>query len=53
MCGQWRAQIKVCGRQQHLGYFVIERDAAEAYNRAAADAFGEFARLNPLENQQV
>lgn len=43
---RWRASIKTCGRQRHLGYFDQEADAARAYDRAALDAWGEYARLN-------
>ena len=31
-----------------LGYFDHERDAAEAYNAAAVERYGEFARLNEI-----
>lgn len=48
MAGRWRAQIKVHGRQHHLGYYDTEAEAANAYDRAAAAAFGEHARLNAI-----
>lgn len=38
----WIAQI----RHRYLGYFPSEEDAARAYDRAAIEEFGEFARLN-------
>jgi len=44
--GKWRAQIKVSGRVTALGYYADERLAAEAYNRAARQFFGEFACIN-------
>ncbi len=44
----WKAQIQINGRRVYLGSFLSEMDAAEAYNRAAAVAFGEFAKLNEL-----
>lgn len=47
--GKWHAQIRIGGRQVHLGYFLDERDAAVAYDKAANKAFGEFARLNFLD----
>jgi hypothetical protein len=31
---KWRAQIRINGRQRHLGSFTCELDAAEAYRRA-------------------
>lgn len=40
----WRAQ---CGAKR-LGSFLIERDAAAAYNASARKQFGEFANLNNL-----
>lgn len=45
--GKWTAQIVANGRSTHLGYFYSEAAAAAAYNAAAAELHGEFARLNP------
>ena len=45
---KWRAQIKVNDRSRYLGLFTDPVDAARAYNRAAMEAFGEFAWLNPV-----
>lgn len=42
----WRAQIKTGGRNRNLGYFWTEEEAARAWDAAALEAFGEFARLN-------
>ena len=43
---KWQANIKVYYRQKHLGHFDDEEDAARAYDRAARQHFGDFARCN-------
>lgn len=42
----WRARIKCHGKEVHLGHFDSAEDAARAYDRAAIDTFGDFARTN-------
>lgn len=42
---KWRSQIKVGKRLVFLGYFHTAQEAHEAYGRAAAEHFGEFARV--------
>ena len=44
--GKWKAQIMSGGRLKHLGYFSTPEDAALAYDKAANELHGEFARLN-------
>lgn len=43
---KWRAQIKIDGKHRNLGQFENEEDAARAYDTAARELHGEFARLN-------
>ena len=43
---RWTARIAYNKKQKHLGCFVDEKAAAEAYNEAAKKYHGEFAVLN-------
>ena len=45
---KWTAQIGVNKRKIFLGRFDDKKDAAVAYNNAAQEYFGDFARLNTL-----
>lgn len=46
---KWAALIRCGGRQQTIGYFDREEDAAMAYDQAAARVFGEFAKTNDIQ----
>lgn len=51
----WRAVIQFNKNYIHLGRFVSEFDAARAYNAAATEYFGEYARLNviPVDTAEI
>jgi hypothetical protein len=51
---RWAASIHVNRKTRALGRFTDEADAARAYDRAALDTWGQFARLNfPIDNGTV
>ncbi len=45
---KWSAYISTSRKQKHLGYFEDQETAAIAYNEAAKERFGKFARLNEV-----
>ena len=45
---QWHSYILVRRKRIHLGYFEDETEAAQAYNAAAVQHFGEYARVNKV-----
>lgn len=44
--GRWRATIGHQRKQIHLGYFDTAEEAAHAYDAAALELYGQFARPN-------
>lgn len=44
----WRSQIFVNGKTIYLGPYHNEEEAALAYNKAALEHFGEFAKINDI-----
>jgi hypothetical protein len=49
---KYRAQIYVGDRKVNLGHFATAEEAAAAYDRAALEHFGEFARINFPQSQE-
>lgn len=45
--GKWQAEIRIAGDRKYLGVFDDIEDAAAAYNEAAVERFGDFARSVP------
>jgi len=43
---RWVASIRIDGVLHHLGYFDRDRDAAKAYDDAATEAHGKYAKTN-------
>lgn len=47
---KFRASIGVNGKTKYLSYYPTAIDAAKAYNNAALIHYGEFAKLNPIND---
>lgn len=45
LTSKWEAKIKVGKKNHHIGLFKTKQDACAAYNAAAIEYFGEFARV--------
>jgi hypothetical protein len=43
---RWAAEIKIVGKRKFLGFYETAKEAAQAYDNAARESNGEFARLN-------
>jgi hypothetical protein len=43
---RWMARITRNGKSRYLGYFATAEEAARAYDAAAREAFGSFAKVN-------
>lgn len=46
LCGKWSAYIRIDNRTRWLGSFPSREEAAQAYDNAARQLHGEFARTN-------
>jgi hypothetical protein len=49
---RWLANIHLQGKTRCLGRYKDEDEAARAYNRAALEAWGEFACLNDVPDEK-
>lgn len=45
---KWSAYIQINGKRRNIGHFSTELEAAKAYNAAAIELHGQFARLNEV-----
>lgn len=48
---KWQARAMKDGKRYYIGLFATEANAALAYNEVAIALFGEFARLNQLQEE--
>lgn len=50
---KWQVYVGVNSKNTNLGYYNSEEEAARAYDKAAREHYGEYARLNfPEEHEQ-
>ena len=47
---KWNAQIQIDGRRRNLGFFTDEKEAAEVFNKAAAEFYKELRKINVFED---
>ena len=47
---KWNAQIQIEGRRTNLGFFTDEKEAAAVFNKAAAEFYKEFRKINVFED---
>jgi flagellar basal body rod protein FlgC len=48
-CKKWAANISICGKYKKLGRFTDLVEAARAYDAAAKEVYGEFAKPNFIQ----
>jgi hypothetical protein len=47
---KWNAQIQIEGRRTNLGFFTDEKEAAAVFNKAAAEFYKEYRKINVFED---
>lgn len=47
---RWQANLKINGQGLYLGTFATEEEAGKAYDNAAVEQYGEFARHNKIRS---
>ena len=47
---KWQTHVSIHGKFTHMGLFEHEKEAAIAYNAAATEHYGEFAKLNEFSD---
>lgn len=45
-CNKWEAEIRVNNKRIYLGHYSDPEEAARAYDEAAVEHFGDFAKIN-------
>jgi hypothetical protein len=50
---KWRARINYKGTEIHIGLFESKEEAALAYNKKAQEMYGEYARLNVINEGET
>jgi hypothetical protein len=50
---KWRARLHYLGNEIHIGVFDSKEDAARAFNKKAAELYGEYARLNVINEEET
>jgi len=50
---KWQAKIGYQGKQRYLGTFETPEEAAQAYDKAAIELYGDFARGNLTESPET
>jgi hypothetical protein len=48
LCNKWMTRIKVGSKHIYLGLYMTKEEAAQVYNDAAINYYGEYATLNSI-----